>query len=155
GSAGMNMATAVDFTLPDTSVHCIPSVLQGPLGHNLCAFLLGRSSTSRKGIFVLPGVIDADYTGTIGIMVQTCSPPVNIPKGSKIAQLIPFEAKVPNSDLRIRGNQGWGSTGIPQINFAINILKNKPEVKVTLQGPGDETMSLSVLIDTGADVTII
>ncbi|XP_009887794.1 PREDICTED: uncharacterized protein LOC104290399, partial [Charadrius vociferus] len=62
GSAGVDVATAIDFTLTDTSVHCIPSVLQGPLGHNLCALLLGRSSTSRKRIFVLPGVIDVDYT---------------------------------------------------------------------------------------------
>uniref|UniRef100_A0A8C6IYH2 dUTPase-like domain-containing protein n=1 Tax=Melopsittacus undulatus TaxID=13146 RepID=A0A8C6IYH2_MELUD len=115
GSAGVYVATAIDFTITDTSVHCIPSTLSGPLGHGLCALLLGRSSTSRTGVFVLPGVVDADYTGNIGIMVQTHAPPVHIPKDSKIAQLVPFEAKVPQMGQKIRGNQAWGSTGIPHI----------------------------------------
>ncbi|NWU73659.1 POK9 protein, partial [Pterocles burchelli] len=155
GSAGVDVEIAVDYTVIDTLVHCIPSKLQRPLGHNLCALLLGCSSTSRKGVFVLPGVIDADFTGTTGIMVQTWPPPTHIPKGSKIAQLIPFEAKVPQAHSEVRGDQGWGSTGMPEIYFALDILKNKPEVQVTLKEPGGEMTPFCVLIDTGADVTTI
>ncbi|KFV08525.1 hypothetical protein N340_00915, partial [Tauraco erythrolophus] len=62
-------------------------------------------------IFVLPGVIDADYTGIIKVMVYTLTPPVFIPKGSKIAQLVPFRACVPSSDDVERGEGGFGSTG--------------------------------------------
>ncbi|NWS50814.1 POK9 protein, partial [Probosciger aterrimus] len=155
GSAGEDVATAIDYTIVDTKVHCIPSVLNGPLGAGLCALILGRSSTSLKGVFVLPGVIDAGFTGNIGIMVQTCAPPINIPKGSKIAQLVPFESKVPRAGKEVRGKHAWGSTGQPKILFTIDILKHKPETQVTLKGPGNQVVTLSMLIDTGADVSII
>ncbi|NWS39781.1 POK9 protein, partial [Probosciger aterrimus] len=154
-SAGEDVATAIDYTVADTKVHCIPSVLNGPLGAGLCVLLLGRSSTSRKAVFVLPGVIDADFTGNIGIMVQTCAPPINIPKGSKIAQLVPFESKVPHAGQEVRGDHGWGSTGQPQILLAVDILKHKPETRVTLKGPGEWAVTQSMLVDTGADITVI
>lgn len=55
------------------------------------ALLLGRSSASMMGLFVLPGVIDADFTGEIQVMVHTPFPPIQITKGQRIAQLIPLE----------------------------------------------------------------
>ena len=47
------------------------------------------------------------------------------------------------------------STGQPQILFAVDILKHKPETRVTLKGPGKQVVILSMLVDTGADVTVI
>uniref|UniRef100_A0A8C6IYF2 Uncharacterized protein n=1 Tax=Melopsittacus undulatus TaxID=13146 RepID=A0A8C6IYF2_MELUD len=98
GSAGVDVATAVDITLLDTQV----------------ALLIGHSSVSHRGIFVVPGLIDADFCGNIKIMVYTLCPPVSIPKGEKIAQLVPFEAKVPCQGERERGSGGFGSTGQPE-----------------------------------------
>lgn len=86
GSAGVDVATAVDTTLTSTAVHLIDTSIKGPLGQGLCALLLGRSSTSPQRIFVLPGVIDADYTGVIKAMIYTLTPPLSIPAG-RIAQL--------------------------------------------------------------------
>ncbi|XP_010575420.1 PREDICTED: LOW QUALITY PROTEIN: endogenous retrovirus group K member 11 Pol protein-like [Haliaeetus leucocephalus] len=155
GRAGVDVATAVEVTLLDTKVHCIPSNMKGPLGHGLCAILLGLSSTSRQGISVLPGVIDADYTGVIVIMVQTITPPVNIAKGARIAQLVPFESRVPKSGKLLGGDAGFGSSGSPAVLLALNIQKSKPEETVRIMGPKNETIVLKMILDTGADVTVI
>jgi len=83
-----------DITIEDDKVHVVPSVATGPLGHGLSALLVGRFSASSQGIFVLPGVIDADFMGPIGIMLKVFTPPLTIKRGSKFAQLIPFIAQV-------------------------------------------------------------
>ncbi|KFO97872.1 hypothetical protein N300_13517, partial [Calypte anna] len=155
GSDGVDVATAVDITLTDQAVRLVDSTLKGPLGHGLCALLLGRSSTTRQGIFVLPEVIDVDYTGIIKIIMYTLTPPVSIPAGSKIAQLVPFQASVPRTTQKERGDVGFGSTGLPQILFAMDIRKGKPEELVELRNHHGETLRLQMIIDTGADVTII
>ncbi|NWX93512.1 POK9 protein, partial [Nothoprocta pentlandii] len=155
GSAGVDVETTIDVTLVTSEVRLIDSNIRGPLGRNLCAFLLGRSSTSRQGIFVIPGVIDADYTGIIKIMVYVLTPPVFIPKGSKIAQLVPFKSCVPKPGGKECGDGGFGSTGPLQVYLAIDILKGKPEVLVTLLTKFGDTRKIKIMIDTGANVTII
>lgn len=156
GSAGVDLATAVDTTLTTTAVRLIDSEQQGPLGHRLSALLIGRSSVSWQGIFVIPGIIDADYTGIIKIMVYTLTPPISIPRRSKIAQLIPFQACVPRVlTERRRSNGCFGSTGSPEILLAVDIARGKPKEKVTVTHPSGSSMGLTMLIDTGADVTVI
>ncbi|RMC22126.1 hypothetical protein DUI87_02999 [Hirundo rustica rustica] len=71
GSAGVDVETAIEVNLNDTDVQVVPSTANGPLEHGLSALQIGRTSTSKQGLFVLPGLIDADYLGNIGIMVQT------------------------------------------------------------------------------------
>ncbi|KFZ53110.1 hypothetical protein N338_02336, partial [Podiceps cristatus] len=155
GSAGVDVATAVDITLTDQTARVVDSILSGPLGHGLSAFLLGPSSATRQGIFVLPGIIDADCTGVIKIMVYTLFPPVSIPAGSKIAQLVPFNACVPKTEKRQRGDKGFGSTGAPTIRFTTGIKKGKPEETVKLTNPFQESIVLRMILDTGADVTMV
>lgn len=129
--------------------------MHGPLGQGLSALLLGRSSTSRKRVFVLPGIIDDDFTGVISIMVWTLFPPVHIPKGSKIGQLVPFYSAVPKVQHKERGEGGFGSTGPPELYLALEIHKKKPTQQVTLSHPDGGKRCLSMLIDTGADVTVV
>ncbi|NWU88062.1 POK9 protein, partial [Onychorhynchus coronatus] len=155
GSAGVDLATAVDTILETQNVHLIDSTLQGPLGRGLSALLLGRSSLSRQGIFVIPGVIDANATGVIKIMVYTLTPPVFIPANSKIAQLVPFKASVPNAEPLTQGAEGFGSTGPSEVMLAIDIKQGKPEESVLMQHPNGQSSTMTMLIDTGADVTII
>uniref|UniRef100_A0A8C6YU31 dUTPase-like domain-containing protein n=1 Tax=Nothoprocta perdicaria TaxID=30464 RepID=A0A8C6YU31_NOTPE len=75
----------------------------------------GRSSAGVAGLIVLPGVIDADYTGEIMVAVYTLNPPLIIPKGTRIAQLLIFKRQDPEvplpSAVLDRGGQGFGSTG--------------------------------------------
>uniref|UniRef100_A0A8U8B0B3 Uncharacterized protein n=1 Tax=Geospiza parvula TaxID=87175 RepID=A0A8U8B0B3_GEOPR len=86
GGTRMDMETTVDITITDSAVHLVESNVKGPLGGGLSAFLLGRSSAIKRGLDIIPGVIDADYQGVIKIMVRTFFPPVSIPKGSQISQ---------------------------------------------------------------------
>ncbi|TRZ07615.1 hypothetical protein HGM15179_019492 [Zosterops borbonicus] len=156
GGARVDLQTGVDVSLTDATVQVVPSMANGPLGHGLSALLIGRSSTSKQGIFVLPGLIDADYMGNIGIMLQAMSLPVYIPKGTRLAKLIPFRAQVPRKGASSRGDGGFGSTGTPQVMFTMPLSKDKPIKPMTFQHPGGETLGVkAVLLDTSADATII
>uniref|UniRef100_A0A663F403 dUTPase-like domain-containing protein n=1 Tax=Aquila chrysaetos chrysaetos TaxID=223781 RepID=A0A663F403_AQUCH len=121
GSAGVDVSTIETISLWNSQVHRVPVNAQGPLGNGLSALLLGRSSISLQGIFVLPGVIDADYTGRIYAMIWTPSPPVSIQEGSRIAQLVPFKSNVPCKVNKQRGNAGLGSTGLEFLSFQKNL----------------------------------
>lgn len=141
--------------LYNDQVQVVDSDVRGPLGHGLSALLLGRSSTSKQGVFVLPGVIDADYTGPIRIMVKAFFPPLTIMKGTKIAQLVPFRSAVCHSIDKVRADKGFGSTDDPQVFFTIPVTNTKPTRWVTFQGPSGFSFTQAALIDTGADVSII
>jgi dUTP pyrophosphatase len=80
-----------------------------------------RSSMAAKGITTSGGVIDASYTDNIRILMTlhgTChNESYIIPKGAKIAQLIPIPVAT-NSITEVdelprssRGTNGFGSTG--------------------------------------------
>uniref|UniRef100_A0A8C6JLC2 Uncharacterized protein n=1 Tax=Melopsittacus undulatus TaxID=13146 RepID=A0A8C6JLC2_MELUD len=90
GSAGVDLAVARTVTISTGEVTVVDSTATGPLGGGLSALLIGRSSSIRQGIFVMPGLIDADYEGIIKIMIKVFASPVTITQGSRIAQLIPF-----------------------------------------------------------------
>lgn len=120
GSLGIHLETAVGVTLIDNQPQKVPTTFKGPIHsseHDVGALLLGRSSAGLKGILVIPGLIDADYTGVIQIVAYTLHPPLFIPQGSKIAQLIPFQNLVSammkgSKPVRpMRGDASFGSTG--------------------------------------------
>lgn len=119
------------------------------------ALLLGHSSSGIKGIFVLPGVIDTDFKGEIYIVVQTLFPPIAIPKGSKIAQLVPLlqlTKGMTTGNQQIRGNRGFGSTGgLVMLSMP---LTERPITTVTLEKKGERVI-LEALLDTGADISIV
>ncbi|NWR37686.1 POK9 protein, partial [Tachuris rubrigastra] len=161
GSAGVNLVTAESATVRDTEVTVIATTAKGPLGHGLSALLLGRSSATKQGIFVQPGVIDSDYCGQIKVMVRVLAPPMFIPKGSIIAQLVPFESRVPNCDPnKTRKDKGFGSTG-PLVAFTEILSSEKPVRNVTLAIKDDLTkysvtrIEASMMLDTGSDITIV
>ena len=110
-----------------------------------------------QGLFVLPGVIDSDYTGQLQALLWTPSPPVFIPAGSRIAQLVPFKNMVRNRDPISRGAGGFGSTGEPNIFWTQLVQRTQPTLTCTLKNKGSKPEQLVVkgMIDTGADVTII
>ncbi|NWX70648.1 POK9 protein, partial [Alca torda] len=159
GSAGVDLAVGVTTEILDNVVHVLPSTVSGPLGHRLSALLLGQSSATLQGLFVLPGVIDADYIGPIGIIVKAFAPPVTVRQGSTIAQLVPFHAQVPLSQNKSRGNGGLGSTTAaldePMAALVHHISDARPMQEVILEGPGGGPgIRCQFLLDSGADVTM-
>jgi len=117
GSLGLDLATATDVTLIDQKPVRVPSMATGPIiidGSPVGCLLFGRSSTGLNGVTVLPGLTDADFTRVIQIVIQTLFPPVHIPAGLQIAQLVPLPALTQSLQLEsdmTRENKGFGSTG--------------------------------------------
>ncbi|KFV02799.1 hypothetical protein N339_00027, partial [Pterocles gutturalis] len=158
GSAGVDVTTVRDATLWDTHIHRIPLNVKGPIGNGCSALLLGRSSTTMAGLLILPGVIDADCEGQIQAMAwRTPSPPLSIPKGTRIAQLISFKAIVPKAMDNIRGSSGFGSAGAPAIFWSTNITQHRTTLTVTLFNNSNQPLHIrcKTLLDTGADITVI
>ncbi|NXR16218.1 POK9 protein, partial [Semnornis frantzii] len=157
-SLGVDLATAVSITLIDNRPQTVPSTLKGPLQINGQCFgglLIRRSSSSIKGLFVLPGVINADYNGTIQIMIQTDFPPVMVPQGSRIAQIIPLSNLLHTVSPALpqdRGDGGFGSTG--GLALVTLQLGQRPTLSVCMSNGSDGTR-LTMLADTGADITIV
>ncbi|XP_033930546.1 deoxyuridine 5'-triphosphate nucleotidohydrolase-like [Melopsittacus undulatus] len=114
-SAGVDLATSGETIIQDTSVVLIPTGIYGPLGYGKAALLIGCCSTKIRGLFVLPGVIDADFEGETKIMVWTSVPPCTIPGGSRIAQLIYFSPQSLGAIHTVQGSECFGSTGMPEI----------------------------------------
>ncbi|NXI59572.1 POK9 protein, partial [Chloroceryle aenea] len=153
GSLGLDVATAIDIMLTNDKVELIPSDIDGPLSSNknIGALLIGTSSASVKGIFVIPGVIDADYEGNIKIMAHAQLTPIWVPKGTKIAQLVAIPIGWSHRNSKPRTG-GFGSKG--DVVCLTLPLKNKPVIQMTLKKGIDERR-VAMLADTRADVTVI
>ncbi|KFV02764.1 hypothetical protein N340_03779, partial [Tauraco erythrolophus] len=158
GSLGLDLAAAIDVTLMMPHPQKVPTGIKGPIVINqqaMGALLLRRSSASMLGLFVLPSIIDADYTGEVMIMVYTPFPPIQITKGQQIAQLIPLEQIT--KDLKPttsgqRGVEGFGSTGGLAL-LTLN-LNDRPRQRIEVEYQ-HQKRSLLGLLDTGADSSII
>lgn len=99
----------------------IPTKIKIAIPESCCGLLLGRSGLALKnGICLANGVglIDADYRGEIGVILQNNGgEPFKVVDGMRIAQLLivpywqtPFV--VDDLENTIRGKGGFGSTGI-------------------------------------------
>ncbi|KAF4796737.1 hypothetical protein TURU_081694 [Turdus rufiventris] len=155
GSLGLDLAATVDVVLKDNKPIKIPTEVQGPLGLNgqsYGALVLGRSSAALKGLIVVPGVIDADSHEEIMIVAFTHFPPLSIPAGSRIAQLVPVPQLVQEASGPLQRMGGFGSTG-GQVLLTLS-MEQHPLVMALLQ-QGEDIIHLRVLLDTSADVTII
>ncbi|XP_037228357.1 deoxyuridine 5'-triphosphate nucleotidohydrolase-like isoform X2 [Falco rusticolus] len=158
GSLGLDLATTVDCTLLDSKPTKLATGIQGPVcisEQAVGALLIGRSSATMLGLNVLVGLIDKDFHGEIHIMAQTLFPPLFIPKGTKIAQLIPLPhlaGTLQPLQEQPRGQGNFGSTG--KMALLTIGLRQRPRRSVTVQY-GDQTLSITALLDTGADVSII
>ena len=125
--------------------------MQGPLPKGTVGLVLGRSSSTLKGLIVLPGVIDPDYTGIIKVMCQSPRGIVTVAPGDRIAQLLILPSLHENypAQQRERGSKGFGSTGI-DLAFLSLSLDNRPMLDLTIEGK-----RFSGLVDTGADRSIV
>lgn len=157
GSLGIDLAAAVNVTLKNQSVQKIPTGTHGPISRDkdLGALLIGRSSAGVAGLIVLPGVIDADYTGETMVCAYTLTPPLTITAGTRIAQLVVYKSIFTHETAQLpeRGDRGFGSTQDAIVSL-VHQMKTRPMVVLTL-AMERSTVQVSVTLDTGADVTII
>lgn len=118
--AGYDLAIPEDQALPP-DVTCqidLEIILQIPSGWY--GQIFGRSSVFRRGLSVHPGVIDADYRGSVQLLVENRRRQIlHVQRGERLAQLLILP--VPRVALRrispdeieptSRGAGGFGSTG--------------------------------------------
>lgn len=119
GDAGWDLVCDEDTVCPPGVGTDIPSQVFLEIPNHLYAIVQARSSTSKKRLLVLPGVIDPAYRGQIFTMTfNPTSDPVMVKKGDRISQLL-FFYRIPHLhvdpvyELRKseRGSRGFGSTG--------------------------------------------
>ncbi|TRZ05410.1 hypothetical protein HGM15179_021698 [Zosterops borbonicus] len=90
-------------------------------------------------------------------MAYALQPPVTIPKGSKIAQIIAFEnllghRQCPRKPTELQREDSFGSTG-HDVFFTLD-FKKRPMKKVQLQH-GFHCIQLKLMLDTGSNVSIV
>jgi len=116
-------------------------------------FLVGRSSADVKGLLIVPKVIDANYTDQIHIMVHTLCPPLFVPKGSKIAQVLVIGSSVDHSLAKTsRESRSLNSTD-PAVCFTTK-MDHRPNMRVVLSQK-NASVQIYAMLDTGADITIV
>lgn len=151
GSAGLDLASKTDLIISmEEGTVLVPTAVLGTLPEGITGLLLGRSSNFKKGLEVLPGVIDSDSKGEIKIMVKATKKAVIIHQGERIAQilLLPY-LKLPNPILKEeRGLGEFGSTD--HIHWVKEITSSRPMLIIYLDGK-----KFVGLLDTGADKTCI
>uniref|UniRef100_A0A8D0DIH0 Peptidase A2 domain-containing protein n=1 Tax=Salvator merianae TaxID=96440 RepID=A0A8D0DIH0_SALMN len=147
GSAGLDLTdtSAVEFKFP-YEVQLCDTQIRGPLPSQTVRLILPQSSANKKGIFVVPGVIDTDYTGILKVQLWT-NLPQTPPEKTSVSQLILLPYVTPGASTVERGDRGFGSTDICYLS---NISLSRPMLTLQIQG-----IHFTGLIDTGADVMVI
>lgn len=126
GSFGYDLATVEALRVRPRETRIVPTGLR--LAHDLphdergglALLVLPRSSLSLRYGLILPnspGLIDADYSEPIGVIVHNLrDEPVELPAGTRIAQAVFVEIRFPDlAETRTgdpnRARGGFGSTG--------------------------------------------
>lgn len=89
GSAGLDLRATTRLVLtPQMGVQTVESDFQSPLQPGTVGLLIGRSSTTIRGLRVHRGIIDPDYTRVVKIMVESPKGITAISPGDRVAQLV-------------------------------------------------------------------
>lgn len=125
--------------------------MSGPLEKGTVGIVLGQSSSTMRGLFVFPGVIDSDYIGVIKVLCHSPHGIISITPGDRIAQLLilpSMHERFPAKDKE-RKDGGFGSTGVDLACLSMD-LDQRPMLELKIEGK-----AFSGLLDTGADRSII
>ncbi|RMC21123.1 hypothetical protein DUI87_01981 [Hirundo rustica rustica] len=159
GSLGLDLAAAVTVTLFNNSPHVVSTRVFGPIivnGQPTGALILGRSSGSVLGLFIEPGVVDADSEGEIFVIASTPYPPMKILKGQRIAQFVPLPQLTANILPRSKEPRGTGCLGSSgAITLPVIDLSTRPKRTCHLHYQGQTATLHKALLDTGADTCIV
>jgi dUTP pyrophosphatase len=144
-AAGLDLYTNEEITIKPFSRKLIKTGIKIQCPPSTYGRIALRSSLSLKGIDLRAGVIDADYTGEVKVLlINQKSEPYHIHQGDRIAQLIiekiinPKIKEVDQLKNTLRGEKGFGSTGKTQITpnqtleKTINLLHQTTQTDSTI-----------------------
>lgn len=110
-SVGYDIKSNVQIELKAFEPTAIPTgiFMRAPDGY--WGKIEGRSSLAMKGVQVLGGVIDPDYEGEVKVVLMSVSDYL-IKRGDKVAQMVFLPFTVFDEAKGVRGEGGFGSTGV-------------------------------------------
>ena len=118
-SAGLDLHAPKNGSIPPNTRTLIPIDIAMQLPKSTYGRIAPRSGLSLRGIDVAGGVVDSDYRGNIGVILNnTSDEEFRYGRGDKVAQLIVENIKVLPCrqqnvlDKTQRGGHGFGSTGV-------------------------------------------
>ncbi len=123
GDAGLDLFAAEDIDLAPGQRALIPTGIAVAIPEGFAGFVQPRSGLAiKQGLSLVntPGLIDAHYRGEIKVIAINLDPSstISVSRGDKIAQLViqPVArvelAEVDDLDATVRGEGGFGSTGV-------------------------------------------
>ena len=126
-SAAFDVYSVEDVTINPGESKVVPNGIHCCIDEKdpYCLIVMDRSGMGfKRGLRVFQGLIDAGYSGPLGIMMTNIgSEPQVIKKGDKYAQMLPLPKVVPNfielndtefkefESRQQRGSNGFGSSG--------------------------------------------
>lgn len=118
GAAGYDLASPITTVIPPHTIQKIDLKIACAIPEGFCGKIATRSSVNLKQI-TIEGVVDSDYRGSVGLMVNNQSDSaLEVYRGDRLAQLIlekittPEVEVVDDLDETERGEGGFGSTGV-------------------------------------------
>lgn len=130
--AGLDLTVIGDSVVYSGQPSVLATRISGALPANTWGLIVGRSSTwVRRGLMVIPAVIDAGWRGELFISVFNPSPTsVTIRSGDRVGQIILLPVwqgnvrEVASLPGHARGTNGWGSTGgVKSAGDPFNLLR--------------------------------
>lgn len=119
GSAGYDLYSTTDVDIEPSTATLIPTDISIQVPKGTYARIAPRSSLALKGLDTMAGVIDADYTGNVKVLLENRSKATcHISKGQRIAQMI--IENIRDTSIEVveaiqsteRGQKGFGSTNV-------------------------------------------
>jgi dUTP pyrophosphatase len=123
GDAGMDLLAAEDVTLRPFERALVATGIAVAIPEGYAGFVQPRSGLAiRRGLSLVntPGLIDSHYRGEIKVIAINldATEPLHIARGEKVAQFV-IQAveraelqEVDDLDVTVRGEGGFGSTGV-------------------------------------------
>ena len=119
-SAGIDLSSCMDLVIPAGERGLVKTDLAIACQEGTYGRIAPRSGLAlKKGIDVGAGVVDSDYRGPVGILLFNFGKEdFEIKRGDRVAQLIleqiilPEVLEVEDLDETVRGEGGFGSTGV-------------------------------------------
>jgi dUTP pyrophosphatase len=117
GDVGFDLICAEDTYLMVGRPTQIPVAARVKLPEGCWGLILPRSSAVKKGIAIIPSVIDNGYIGPLFTVAYAISGSLSVFAGERLAQMIIMPMIVPELDRTdetlpqtVRGAKGFGST---------------------------------------------
>ena len=82
-SAGLDLYSSIDVDIEVGSIKKVNTGICISLPENSCGSIRDKSSLASKGLLMLGGVIDKDYTGEIIVMMTSLIEPIKIKQKTK------------------------------------------------------------------------